>query len=263
MSIRTTNGTILSIVWKSALDIFCILLSLPVWLPLIILLMLVTRLASAGPIFYRQERVGIGRRHFFIWKFRTMKVSAETQTHEHYFQGLMRADCPMTKLDAYGDPRLVPFGRLLRASGLDELPQIFNVLRGEMSLVGPRPCTPNEFAHYQLWQRERVQGLPGLTGYWQVDGKNKTTFNQMIALDLFYLENISNLLDLNILLKTGTVIAGQLFESQQAAQRNRAGAKRTNLEGIGAKNMTHEKRLIAEKQHTIEYVETPRVLPIR
>ena len=80
----------------------------------------------------------------------------------------------MTKLDAYGDPRLAPFGRILRASGLDELPQIFNVLSGEMSLVGPRPCTPNEFAHYEPWQRQRVNCLPGLTGYWQVNGKNKT-----------------------------------------------------------------------------------------
>src|SRR5438477_11041528 len=86
-----------------------------------------------------------------------------------------------------------------------------------MSLVGPRPCTPNEFAHYEPWQRERVNGLPGLTGYWQVNGKNKTTFNEMIAMDLFYLENVSILLDLKIMLKTGAVIAGQLFESQPAA----------------------------------------------
>jgi exopolysaccharide production protein ExoY len=233
MSIRTTNGTILRLGWKFAFDIICILLSLPIWLPLMILLMLVTRIASPGPIFYRQERIGLCGRHFFIWKFRTMKMSAETQTHEHYFQELMRADRPMTKLDAYGDTRLAPFGRILRASGLDELPQIFNVLRGEMSLVGPRPCTPNEFAHYEPWQRERVNGLPGLTGYWQVNGKNKTTFNQMIAMDLFYLEKMSILLDLKIMLKTGAVIAGQLFESHQAA-----GARRTKLEGIGAKNMT-------------------------
>jgi exopolysaccharide production protein ExoY len=217
MSIRTTKGSILRPSWKSALDITCILLSLPVWLPLMILLMLVTRIASPGPIFYRQERIGLGGRHFFIWKFRTMKLSAETQTHERHFEKLMRVDCPMTKLDTYGDPRLAPFGRILRASGLDELPQIFNVLRGEMSLVGPRPCTPNEFAHYEPWQRERVNGLPGLTGYWQVNGKNKTTFNEMIAMDLFYLENVSILLDLKIMLKTGAVIAGQLFESQPAA----------------------------------------------
>jgi hypothetical protein len=144
-----------------------------------------------------------------------MRASAETRTHEHYFHELMAGDRPMTKLDAYGDPRLAPFGQFLRASGLDELPQIFNVLSGEMSLVGPRPCTLNEFAHYEPWQRERVNGLPGLTGYWQVNGKNKTTFNEMIMMDLFYLQNMSLLLDLKIMLKTGAVIAGQLLESRR------------------------------------------------
>ena len=207
--------------WKSSLDLLWILLSLPVWLPLMLLLMLLTRIASPGPVFYRQKRVGLGGRHFFIWKFRTMKLSAETQTHERYFQELMRSDCPMTKLDAHGDPRLTPFGRVLRASGLDEMPQIFNVLRGEMSLVGPRPCTPNEFDHYEPWQRQRANCLPGLTGYWQVNGKNKTTFNEMVAMDLFYLKNMSIFLDLKIILKTSAVIAEQLFESRSAGQRNR------------------------------------------
>ena len=204
--------------WKSALDITCILLALPIWLPLMILLMVVIRLASPGPIFYRQKRVGFGGRHFLIWKFRTMKVSADTRSHEDYFQKLMKIDRPMTKLDTYGDPRLAPFGRFLRASGLDELPQIFNVLCGEMSLVGPRPCTPKEFAHYELWQQGRVNGLPGLTGYWQVNGKNKTTFNEMIVMDLFYLKNVSILLDLKIMLKTCAVIAGQLTESRLTRQ---------------------------------------------
>src|SRR5438093_2884099 len=215
--------------WKAGLDITCILLLLPLWLPLMILLMLVTRIASPGPIFYRQKRIGLCGRHFLIWKFRTMRLSAENQVHERHFEELMRVDCPMTKLDAHGDPRLAPFGRILRASGLDELPQIFNVLRGEMSLVGPRPSTPNEFAHYEPWQRERVKGLPGLTGYWQVNGKNKTTFNQMIAMDLFYLENVSILLDLKIMLKTGAVIAGQLLVSQPAAhtQSRQSGNRRS------------------------------------
>jgi lipopolysaccharide/colanic/teichoic acid biosynthesis glycosyltransferase len=216
--------------WKSGLDITCILLSLPIWLPLMILLMLVTRIASPGPIFYRQKRIGLGGRHFFIWKFRTMKLSAETQIHERHFEKLMQVDCPMTKLDACGDPRLTPLGRILRASGLDELPQIFNVLCGEMSLVGPRPCTPNEFAGYKPWQRERVNGLPGLTGYWQVNGKNKTTFTQMIAMDLFYLKNMSILLDLKIMLKTGSTIAGQLFESRLAEQRNQEGTSRRSTD---------------------------------
>ena len=207
--------------WKSALDITCILLALPIWLPLMILLMITTRLASSGPIFYRQKRVGLGGRHFLIWKFRTMKVTAETQSHERHLEELIRVDCPMTKLDSYGDPRLAPFGRILRASGLDELPQIFNVLCGEMSLVGPRPCLPNEFAHYQPWQRERVNALPGLTGYWQVNGKNKTTFNEMIAMDLFYLKNVSFLLDLKIILKTCGVMAGQVFEARPADRPDR------------------------------------------
>jgi lipopolysaccharide/colanic/teichoic acid biosynthesis glycosyltransferase len=207
--------------WKASLDLTCILVLLPLWLPLMILLMLVTRIASPGPIFYRQKRIGLGGRHFFMWKFRTMRLSAETQTHERYLEDLIRVDCPMTKLDAYGDPRLVPFGRVLRASGLDELPQIFNVLQGEMSLVGPRPCTPNEFACYEPWQRQRVNCLPGLTGYWQVNGKNKTTFHQMIEMDLFYLKNMSIWLDLKIMLKTGTVMVGQIFESRQALHRSR------------------------------------------
>ena len=207
--------------WKSTLDVICILLALPLWLPLMLLLMLVTRLASPGPVFYRQWRVGLGGRQFMIWKFRTMKVSAETGTHERYFEELMRTNCVMTKLDANGDPRLVPFGRFLRASGLDELPQIFNVLAGEMTLVGPRPCIPNEFANYEPWQRERVNALPGLTGLWQVSGKNKTTFNDMILMDLAYLNNMSLLLDLKIMFKTAATIAQEVIESQQVSMRHR------------------------------------------
>ena len=217
MSIRTAKGSILRPGWKSALDISCILLSLPVWLPVMTLVALWVAVTSPGPIFYRQPRVGFKGRRFMLVKFRTMKVNAETQVHEAYLEHLIVSDRPMIKLDATGDPRLIRGGKFLRATGLDELPQVFNVLRGEMSLVGPRPCTPNEFAHYAPWQRERVNGLPGLTGHWQVNGKNKTTFNQMIAMDLFYLENVSVLLDLKIMLKTGAVIARQLFESQPAA----------------------------------------------
>jgi len=215
--------------WKSLLDLACILLSLPLWLPLILLLMLITRIASPGPIFYRQKRVGLGGRHFSIWKFRTMKVNTETETHERYFEELMRAGCAMTKLDTRGDLRLAPFGRILRASGLDELPQIFNVLCGEMSLVGPRPCLPNEFAKYESWQRERVNALPGLTGLWQVSGKNKTTFNEMIRMDLHYLNSMSILLDLKIMFKTGATIIREVFESQQTAQRTQQHKKVESL----------------------------------
>ena len=128
----------------------------------------------------------------------------------------------MTKLDA-GDPRIIPWGRFLRATGLDELPQIFNVLRGEMSLVGPRPCTRVEFERYEDWQQERASTLPGLTGYWQVNGKNKTTFQQMIEMDLFYAKNVSVGLDLWIMAKTPAALFGQTLELLQ--QRTAALAK--------------------------------------
>jgi lipopolysaccharide/colanic/teichoic acid biosynthesis glycosyltransferase len=97
---------------------------------------------------------------------------------------------------------------------LDELPQLFNVLRGEMSLVGPRPCTPNEFARYQAWQRERVNAAPGLTGYWQVSGKNKTTFTEMIKLDIFYTKKMSLWMDLSIMLRTFPAVLEQVIESK-------------------------------------------------
>jgi lipopolysaccharide/colanic/teichoic acid biosynthesis glycosyltransferase len=184
-----------------------------------LLLMLLTKVVSPGPIFYRQKRVGLGGKQFSIWKFRTMRVTAETQGHERYVEDLIRTNCVMTKLDTRGDPRVAPFGRILRASGLDELPQIFNVLCGDMSLVGPRPCLPNEFANYEPWQRERVNALPGLTGLWQVSGKNKTTFNEMIRMDLTYLDKMSLLLDLRIMFKTAAAITQQVIELRQASVR--------------------------------------------
>ena len=148
-----------------------------------------------------------------ILKFRTMKVNVETQIHERHLEQLMNANIPMTKLDK-GDPRIIAGGRILRATGLDELPQLFNVFRGEMSLVGPRPCTPHEFKSYQVWQRERVNALPGLTGYWQVNGKNKTTFTEMIDMDIFYTKNLSLWLDLMIILRTLPAILAQVLESR-------------------------------------------------
>jgi len=199
--------------WKHILDITCVLMSLPIWLPILVCVALWIKIASPGPIFFRQERVGYGGKHFMILKFRTMKVNVETQSHERHLEQLIHADCPMTKLDASGDPRIISGGRILRATGLDELPQLFNVLRREMSLVGPRPCTPHEFQRYQPWQQERVNAAPGLTGYWQVNGKNKTTFTEMIKMDIFYTKNMSFWLDLTIMLKTFPAILTQLVES--------------------------------------------------
>jgi lipopolysaccharide/colanic/teichoic acid biosynthesis glycosyltransferase len=200
--------------WKRVLDFTLVAVTYPLWLPLLLLVMAAVKISSPGPIFYRQERVGFRGRPFMIFKFRSMKVHAQTSGHELHFEQLMRGGAPMTKLDA-DDPRIIPWGRILRATGLDELPQLFNVLRGEMSLVGPRPCTPLEFERYEGWQRERVNALPGLTGYWQVSGKNKTTFREMIEMDLFYAKNASVRLDLWIIAKTPVALFEQTLELVQ------------------------------------------------
>jgi lipopolysaccharide/colanic/teichoic acid biosynthesis glycosyltransferase len=212
----TTAATLPFPSWKTILDLTCILLSMPLWLPVVLFLALWIKLASPGPVFFRQERVGHRGKRFMILKFRTMKVNVETRTHEHHLEQLIKADVPMTKLDAAGDPRIIPGGRFLRATGLDELPQLFNVLRREMSLVGPRPCTPHEFKSYQVWQRERVNARPGLTGFWQVNGKNRTTFSEMIKLDIFYTQNMSFWLDLTIMLKTLPALITQVIDSRSA-----------------------------------------------
>src|SRR2546423_10718939 len=148
MWIRTTKGSILRPGWKSALDITCILLSLPVWLPVMTLVALWVAVTSPGPIFYRQPRVGFKGRRFMLVKFRTMKVNAETQVHEAYLEHLIVSDRPMTKLDATGDPRLIFGGKFLKPTGLDELPHIFNGLKGGMGLVGRRPGTVCELERY-------------------------------------------------------------------------------------------------------------------
>jgi lipopolysaccharide/colanic/teichoic acid biosynthesis glycosyltransferase len=204
--------------WKRVFDVTCVLMTLPFWLPLIVLVMVWIAISSRGPVFFRQKRVGYRRRPFMLFKFRTMHVNAETQIHAEHFFRLMEKDCPMTKLDAAGDPRLIAGGRFLRASGLDELPQIFNVLRGEMSLVGPRPCLPHEFERYSAWQQERVNAAPGLTGYWQVNGKNKTTFSEMIAMDIFYARNMSVWLDVKIISKTIPALIEQTLETNGAPE---------------------------------------------
>ena len=198
--------------WKRILDLTCIWITFPIWSAAMALVSVWILAVSPGPLLYQQDRIGYRGRRFRILKFRTMKVNVETKTHEGYFERLMETDCPMTKLDGC-DARLIRGGRLLRALAMDELAQIFNVIRGEMSLVGPRPCTPHEFARFQPAQKARVNAPPGLTGYWQVNGKNKTTFSQMIAMDIFYAKHMSPWMDVVIMLKTIPVLAMQMLES--------------------------------------------------
>jgi lipopolysaccharide/colanic/teichoic acid biosynthesis glycosyltransferase len=167
---------------------------------------------SRGPVFFRQRRIGRWGREFLLYKFRTMRVDAETLCHRDHFHRLMQSEVPMTKLDAQQDPRVVPFGALLRATGLDELPQLINVIRGEMSIVGPRPCIPYEYERYEPWQRRRLDAVPGLTGLWQVSGKNRTTFNEMVRLDIRYSRRVSLGLDLTIIARTLPALWQQCLE---------------------------------------------------
>jgi len=198
--------------WKRVLDITCILLASPVLVPVMLLISVLIKLGSKGPVLFRQERVGHLGQHFTCLKFRTMVTDADTSVHEGHCTRLIDSDLPMVKMDSQGDSRVIPFGRQLRATGLDELPQIINVLRGEMSLVGPRPCLACEFDRHLDWQKERYNTLPGLTGLWQVSGKNTTTFNEMICLDLQYGRNKSPWLDFAILLRTIPAVITQARE---------------------------------------------------
>ena len=213
--------------WKRCLDLAVILLTAPFWLPLMTFAAIWVGITSPGPIFYRQPRIGFRGRRFMIVKFRTMKVNADTSTHERYLEHLMVADCPMIKLDAQGDPRLILGGKILRATGLDELPQLFNILAGEMSLVGPRPCTVREFERFSPPHQERINAFPGLTGWWQVNGKNQRTFREMIEMDIFYSRNLSLALDLQILLRTFPAIVRQVRDSWQRNPRVSARSPRS------------------------------------
>lgn len=201
-------------VWKRALDIACIILALPVLAPVVVAIASIIWLASPGPILYLNERIGYRGRRFICFKFRTMKANSDCDIHKKHLADLMRSNAPMVKMDSKGDPRLIPFGAFLRATGLDELPQLLNVLGGQMSIVGPRPCLPYEYEDYVPAQKRRFNSLPGLTGLWQVSGKNKTTFSEMIALDIQYSEAKSLALDLRIMFKTLPAILGQLQESR-------------------------------------------------
>ena len=147
-------------------------------------------------------------------KFRTMYVNNDDTGHKQYSSHFINKDVPMEKLDDLGDSRIIPFGRFLRTSCLDELPQFINVLMGEMSLVGPRPCIRYEAEEYLQWHVKRFDIVPGITGLWQVSGKSRLTFKEMIRLDIRYSRRMSLWLDLKIILFTVPAILGMVFNSQ-------------------------------------------------
>ncbi len=200
---------------KRIFDIAICLLVLPILALVTLVVASFLPFVSPGPVFFRQERVGHRGRRFKIYKFRTMRVAADTVVHQQYFSQLVGSNAPMTKLDARGDSRLIPGGWLIRACGLDELPQLINVLRGDMSLVGPRPCLPAEYEQYTDAQRLRFGATPGLTGLWQVSGKNRTTFEEMIRLDIEYANKQSLWMDFAIIAKTIPALIQQIMDTRR------------------------------------------------
>ena len=192
--------------WKRALDLTIVAVTSIIWLPIFLVSALWVRMVSSGPVFFKQVRIGAGEVPFTMLKLRTMKVGSQTASHEKYVCDLIAADAEMTKMDVLGDPRLIPGARILRMLSIDEIPQFFNVLQGTMSVVGPRPCTEVEFERYLPQQKERFSVHSGLTGQWQVFGKNRTTFSEMIGMDIDYARNHTFGGDLLIILMTPLAI---------------------------------------------------------
>ena len=190
---------------KRAFDIVGATLLLVVLSPLLLAIVLAVRVSSRGPIVFRSTRRGIGQRPFACLKFRTMDTDAEEQQDD--LEEFNEASGALFKIRH--DPRLTPVGRLLRRFSLDELPQLVNVLRGEMSLVGPRPLPQRDYDMLEDWHRKRYLVLPGITGLWQVSGRSELDFDDLVHLDFLYLEHWSLALDLTILLKTIPAVLSQ------------------------------------------------------
>jgi exopolysaccharide biosynthesis polyprenyl glycosylphosphotransferase len=183
---------------KRAVDVAVAGLGLLLLSPLLLIISALIRLDSAGPAIFRQTRVGRGGRLFTFVKFRTMREGAEQEVAD--LSALNEAGGPLFKIR--NDPRLTRVGQVLRRFSLDELPQLYNVLRGEMSVIGPRPGLPSEVKQYQDWHRKRLETWPGMTGLWQVSGRSDLSFDEMVFLDIYYIENWSLLMDLQIALRT-------------------------------------------------------------
>jgi lipopolysaccharide/colanic/teichoic acid biosynthesis glycosyltransferase len=192
---------------KRLLDIVGSACALIVFAPVFLFVAAIVKWTSKGPVFFRQQRVGAAGQPFTMFKFRTMQTNCDHRLHQQYVEGFIQSGAGVARGDApfklVNDPRVTPVGDFLRRSSLDELPQFLNVLRGEMSLVGPRPPLPYEVARYKRWHRRRVlEAKPGMTGLWQVTGRSRTTFDDMVRLDLRYAAKCSVWTDVKILAAT-------------------------------------------------------------
>jgi len=196
---------------KRGMEIIGSLFGLILFSPLMVITAIAIRVTSRGPVIFKQIRLGKKGTRFSFYKFRSMLSNMDDQIHREYVTNLIKGnlekinqgdiETPLYKMKS--DPRVTPIGKIIRKTSIDELPQFFNVLKGEMSLVGPRPPIPYEVEKYEPWHLRRILEVkPGITGLWQVDGRSKTSFDDMVRLDLRYVQNWSLWLDLKILLKT-------------------------------------------------------------
>jgi exopolysaccharide production protein ExoY len=210
--------------WKRLMDIMGAFFGLLMLSPVLLLLAIFIKMVSPGPVLFKQERIGFLGKKFGCYKFRTMHLNSSCAVHNSHLNNLINSDGPMHKLDKV-DSRIIPFGRIIRMTGLDELSQLFNVLRGDMSLIGPRPCIPYEADEFKLWQRKRFDVVPGITGLWQVNGKNRTSFTDMMRYDISYAYKRNFYLDTAILLKTIPAIIDQVTDNKKTNQEERVNGK--------------------------------------
>ena len=204
MTLTTTSQMHGDLLIKNVFDYLFAGIAMVLLMPLFLLISCAIKLSSRGPVFYKQERSGLNGRKFMVYKFRTMVADAEARRHE--LDAFNEADGPVFKIKK--DPRIIPFvGTFLRKASLDELPQLINILKGEISLVGPRPPIPAEVEQYDAWQRRRLSMKPGLTCIWQISpNRNEVSFEEWMDLDLRYIDNWSLGLDFRVLLKTVWVV---------------------------------------------------------
>lgn len=189
---------------KRVVDFFCSFLGLIILSPILLIVALIIKLDSKGPIIFKQERVGFRGKKFYMYKFRSMVVNAEELKEKLQEQNEMNG--PMFKMKE--DPRITKVGKFIRKTSIDELPQLINVLKGEMSLVGPRPSLPKEVMNFESWMLKRLEVKPGLTCYWQVSGRSSIGFEEWMKLDCKYVDERSTLVDLKLIFKTFFVLFG-------------------------------------------------------
>jgi lipopolysaccharide/colanic/teichoic acid biosynthesis glycosyltransferase len=212
---QTDKGMRAKLILKRTMDVVGSALLLILLLPLFVLIAAAVKTTSRGPVFFRQLRVGQYGRYFTFLKFRSMRDRNDQSAHMEYVQQMIAGNAERVSAKENGegvyklvaDPRITKVGRFLRRTSLDELPQFFNVLKGDMSLVGPRPPIPYELTAYQTWHRRRVLDVkPGITGLWQVTGRSRVSFDEMVRLDLHYARSWSPWLDFKILMRTPAAV---------------------------------------------------------